>query len=75
MATAEDKPDPEAEGQGLPPQNPGNEMNDVQEVRMDPEATDRAPVVALVILLIGFSLLLAFLLWDSLVQVVRWFTG
>jgi|GEM_PF-4876078 len=37
------------------------------------QGTCRAPVAALVVWLCGFFLLLAFLLWDSLVEVVRWF--
>jgi len=64
---AEDRPDPQAEDQTL--------RSGEQEAPMDAEGSDRAPVVALVIWLCGFFLLLAFLLWDSLVQVVRWFAG
>jgi hypothetical protein len=36
------------------------------------QESGRAPLAALVIWMCGFFLLLAFLLWDSLVEVVRW---
>jgi len=36
------------------------------------QESGRAPVAALVVWMCGFFLLLAFLLWDTLVEVVRW---